>query len=382
MSFFQKVYTFIKKKLGLYMSVLLFPQKNKEPISTTEAMATLRKYYEPKETGVFIKAAQQESDLDVSFIIPVYNGEKYLNKCLDSVVNQKTKYSYEIICVNDGSTDRSEEILKEYLVFDNFKYVTKANGGISSAYNYGISLARGRYISFLDDDDYVADGFIEIMISNAITNNADISKCGYYAVSNNKVKRAYVEGRSKSFNSMGLSMVCSYNGFSWGAMIKKSLFSNMSFPVGYWYEDMITRLVLYPQCKVFSYVSLPLYYYRFHENNSSAIVWKSSNYKSLDQYFLATECLKWLENKKIRFSTGLCLAFQYELCNMLYARTIRLGDSAKQCVFFLACETNDKLVQLCPEYRKSGNLIQRRLTQTLINRDYDYWKRICKYLVV
>ena len=93
--------------------------------------------------------------MKVSVIVPVYNTYDYLNKCLDSLVNQSFK-DYEIIIVNDGSTDDSEKIIKKYQKkYSNIKYYYKENGGLSSARNYGIKYANGDYIAFVDSDDYV-----------------------------------------------------------------------------------------------------------------------------------------------------------------------------------------------------------------------------------
>lgn len=378
----RKVFRVIKNKTGLYFTTLFYHPKTQKEISVNEAGDILSQYYTPQNLSLSSQAAKDSIDLDLSIIIPVYNGEKYLNKCLNSVLNQNTNYSYEVICVNDGSTDNSESILKEHDGERIFRYINKQNGGISSARNCGIKLSAGRYLMFIDNDDYIADDYIETMLSNALKNNADIVKCGYNSVSTDTVKKAYIEGKSKVINCEESSDIFSYNGFCWGMLIKRNLFSNACFPEGYWYEDMITRLILYPQCKVFSYVSQPLYYYRIHGNNASSVVWKSGNYKSFDQYYLTKTCMDWLTENGVGFSTSLCLVIQYELCNMLFTRTLQLEDNIKKCLFVLACDTNDKLLNLCPEYKKSGNLTQRRLTSALINRDYNYWKRICRYLVV
>src|SRR5690606_27236654 len=99
-----------------------------------------------------------------SIIIPVYNAEPYLSKCLESVLKQNFE-DYEIIVVNDGSTDNSEDII---LKFNNsmIKYFTKENGGVSDARNYGIDKAKGQYFTFVDADDYVSNDFLEVIDSN------------------------------------------------------------------------------------------------------------------------------------------------------------------------------------------------------------------------
>ena len=110
----------------------------------------------------------------VSVIVPVYNVEKYIDKCLKSLVNQ-TLSDIEIIVVNDGSTDNSETIIKQYLekYQNKIKYVIKQNGGLSDARNYGMKFATGEYIAFLDSDDYVDNTIYEKMYNKATEEQCD-----------------------------------------------------------------------------------------------------------------------------------------------------------------------------------------------------------------
>ena len=118
-------------------------------------------------------------DVLVSIIVPMYNVEKKLVRCLDSLKNQTYK-NIEIILVNDGSPDNIEEICLKYISNDNrFNYYRKINGGLSSARNFGISKAKGKYIYFIDSDDFCESNIIECLIDN-IRLGAQISACGYY----------------------------------------------------------------------------------------------------------------------------------------------------------------------------------------------------------
>ena len=111
----------------------------------------------------------------ISIIIPVYNAEKYLPNCLDSVINQTYK-NLEIILVDDGSTDKSSEICDEYAQKDfRIKLIHKENGGVSSARNAGLALVSGDYIAWVDSDDFVAPDYIEYMYKLLKEYDADIS---------------------------------------------------------------------------------------------------------------------------------------------------------------------------------------------------------------
>ena len=118
------------------------------------------------------------NDVKVSVIIPIYNTEKFLKRCIDSVLNQPLK-ELEIILVNDGSTDSSNEICLEYSrKYKNIKYLNKSNTGCSDSRNIGIRMATGDYIVFLDSDDYIEKDMYENLYNKAYTENMDIVMCG------------------------------------------------------------------------------------------------------------------------------------------------------------------------------------------------------------
>ena len=116
--------------------------------------------------------------MDVSIIIPVYNTEKYLKQCLESLINQKTEFKYEIICVNDGSTDNSEKILEQFS--EDIQHIYIKNSGPGAARNLAIQKAKGQYLLFVDSDDYVSENFVQRMTEEAIQNNADVVICNFY----------------------------------------------------------------------------------------------------------------------------------------------------------------------------------------------------------
>ena len=128
--------------------------------------------------------------MKVSVIIPVYNVENYIEKCLESVINQ-TIDEIEIIVVNDGSTDLSKERINKYLnkYKDKIKYLEKENGGLSSARNYGMKFATGEYIAFLDGDDYIELDAYQKMYEKAKEENADMVECDFLWEYPKKVKR-------------------------------------------------------------------------------------------------------------------------------------------------------------------------------------------------
>ena len=127
----------------------------------------------------------------VSIIVPAYNTEKYINKCLTSLINQTYK-NIEIIVVNDGSTDNTKEIVENFAYSDDrIKLFNIENSGVSNARNFAIKNSTGNYIAFVDSDDYISSNYIEIMLSCALENNLDLVCCNFQKISENKTQKKY-----------------------------------------------------------------------------------------------------------------------------------------------------------------------------------------------
>ncbi len=182
----------------------------------------------------------------ISVIVPIYNSEKYLNKCLDSLVNQTFK-DIEIVLVNDGSTDGSEEIIKDYLEKDDrIIYFKQPNGGQASARNLGLSKASGEYISYLDSDDYVDLDMLET-IDQHTKDGYDIILSDYYI--NRKDGEEYHKLYTGNIGEVKLIDYWKFDTCPWNKVYKKSflLDNHFSFPEGIMYEDFasIPTLVKY-----------------------------------------------------------------------------------------------------------------------------------------
>ena len=125
--------------------------------------------------------------IKVSVIVPVYNVEEYLEKCLDTLVNQTLK-EIEIIVINDGSPDNSQKIIDKYAKkYKTIKAYTKENGGLSDARNYGLTKANGEYIAFIDSDDYVSIDMYEKIYQKAKSGNFDMVVCDLNIIYDDKV---------------------------------------------------------------------------------------------------------------------------------------------------------------------------------------------------
>lgn len=198
------------------------------------------------------------NNIQLSIIIPVYNVEKYLKKCLDSVLDQDIS-NYEIIVVNDGSKDNCQNIIDEYQA----KYPTliksyiKENGGLSSARNYGIERASGKYISFIDSDDYVEKNHYKKMLDLAIEEESDLVATDFeYVWENNEKEPIYKNGIEKVNSNLKKCMFLSPL-FSWNKMYRRELFNELKcrYPEGLWYEDIPVTLYYSANSKKISYLN-------------------------------------------------------------------------------------------------------------------------------
>ena len=184
--------------------------------------------------------------MKVSVIVPVYNVEKYLEKCLDSLASQTLK-DIEVIIVNDGSPDNSQTIIDKYVKkYPNMRCYIKPNGGLSDARNYGLKYAKGEYIAFLDSDDYVTDDMYQLMYIKAKSGNFDMVVCDINYVYPDKTLK--VSNGIKSDNENIKKAYLTIHPAAWNKIFKKELFEHkVLFKKGVWFEDVefIYRLLPY-----------------------------------------------------------------------------------------------------------------------------------------
>ena len=197
----------------------------------------------------------------ISIVIPVYNVEKYLERCLQSVVNQ-TYQNLEIIVVNDGTKDNSQQIIDFFVEQDSrILPLIKENGGLSDARNYGLDYVTGKYIFFLDSDDYLELNAIELLYQRAIESKAELI-IGYH----NRIfenKPSWLEKNFKYQHHLNLEVpqsifenkeiIVKISNSAWGKLYKSELFLNtdIRYPKGLYYEDLATTFrILATGCKV------------------------------------------------------------------------------------------------------------------------------------
>lgn len=227
----------------------------------------------------------------ISIIVPVYNVEKYLNRCVDSIINQTYK-NLEIILVDDGSTDNSGLLCDILRKSDaRIKVIHKENGGLSSARNAGIAIAAGEYIGFVDSDDWIDIDMYECLISAIEETKSEVAVTGICRIyDNGYFKNQYTKKHTEVYR--GIEIVAEYlkqNSFSTAAcdkLYRRELFSNRSFPEGKLYEDAPVIYDILKNINKIVCIGKPQYKYF---QRADSICGLSFSNKKMDHYYFSHE---------------------------------------------------------------------------------------------
>lgn len=227
----------------------------------------------------------------VSIVVPIYNVEKYVGRCIESIIQQTYK-KLEIILVNDGSNDQSYAIITKYAKKDErIVIVNKQNGGLSDARNEGIRHSHGEYLVFIDSDDYIHQQYVEVLYSKAKIYQADIVVCEGVRVNNNKIgnKEKKIEDNYKTTVCAPIdAMKLWYNSdfknptVAWNKLYNAKLFKNERFDYGKLHEDEFIMHRLFMNANKVVYLWLELYFYYQRRNSITAESNDVFNLKRLD----------------------------------------------------------------------------------------------------
>lgn len=320
-----------------------------------------------------------ESNILISVIVPVYSVEKYLDRCLISLCYQNFD-RVEFLLVDDGSLDRSGEICEEYAKRDSrFRVFHKANGGLSSARNYGIDRARGDYLMFVDSDDWVRSDFCLTAYKTAIEYKSDLVMFRHQVVNEDcetcspvaKLKSGYKswqEGIDLMFGHVGV--------YAWNKLYKRSLFSDIRYPEGRVYEDQATTWQLVCKAEKIYFINQSLYYYFMR---ASSIV-HQENLKNLKdrfdmriQFYQGIESKGYSKDKTLSEMTKIALTYAIKVkmnpLDSTYVRASEILNSYKTLPGFLSMKQkallflymkNTYLFDLCCEingWKLSGQVV-------------------------
>lgn len=242
---------------------------------------------------------ERKNDMNpkISIIVPVYNVEKYIHKCVDSILNQSFK-DFELILIDDGSPDNCGKICDEYASQDSRVIVVhKENGGQATARNAALDIARGEYIGFVDSDDYIESDMYEILYNMCIENDCDISNCSstiYYKDRKvvNGGHKFMIHDRKEAMKVVTEGVL--YDECLWTKLIKKSLLENIRIPTGIAYEDTAFTYKLIDRAEKICCIGKAKYNYVKRENSTMDSAVKNVK---IDAVLIYEEMYKFMEKK-------------------------------------------------------------------------------------
>ena len=259
----------------------------------------------------------------ISIIVPVYNVEQYLERCVESLINQTYK-NIEIILVDDGATDNSGQLCDELAQRDpRIVVYHKENGGLSDARNYGIDKASGDYIGFIDSDDFIDDDMYEVLLSNILEYNADISFCRIYDINDgeniekDKTKNEpFVLSSEEMVKNVLEAKVFSVT--AGNKLYKKSLFDNLRFEKGKIAEDAFLMIDLLSSCEIIVATFVKKYYYVHRENSITTQKFTPKFLDVIEAYEKNAKIVaEKYPNLKYQADTRICWAYFYVLDRLL-----------------------------------------------------------------
>ena len=284
----------------------------------------------------------------ISIIVPVYKVEKYLKKCVDSILAQ-TYENLEVILVDDGSPDTCPAICDEFSKKDKrIKVIHKKNGGLSDARNAGLEIATGEYIGFVDSDDFISSEMYSVLLCNLLKSKADLAICNYVRVDEcGKVAvdlsmKETLKNRCFSRKEFIEELLKPYGGYyvvAWNKLYKRKIFENIRFPYGKQHEDEFIIHHIVSKCEKIVFVEEELYYYLQREGS---IMSNSFNVKFMDYGDALIDRYRFTKKMKYNSWKDYCvnrLSYELEKWDMYSDNDIKIkekyNDLRKKSLFLL-----------------------------------------------
>lgn len=350
--------TWIKKAIKASGKILQSFYKGSTSMNADVAKTILRDYSPDREATCIGKNAL-EPQYDLQIIIPAYNVENYIAECLKSVFEQVTSFSYIVTVVNDGSTDRTGEIIKHYR--QKFPHlmdvINQKNKGLSGARNTGMKTLKGRYIMFLDSDDVLTSGAVEALLKAAMTANE--CELEYFntqgkdcvsELTNNDVEAKKIDIVQGSWyigtdlggqcdNRQSVEHVTRLSGYPWGKVYRAELFENFQFPEGYWFEDTPISCILYGKSLNVKVINDIVYGYRINPNGIT--ITAQTSRRSIETYYITELCLREFSAFDVKYDQRAYIYFLNQ-CITNERRVLRRPKEIREAIFVLERELKDR----------------------------------------
>lgn len=351
-------------KYCLYAASPLFSRR--VSLDPRQARETLMAY-SPKPVGsscAYNKLLPPDCDLQI--VIPAYNVEEYLPACMESVLSQETKYSFRVVLVEDGSTDKTPQIADRYTSDSRVRVIHQKNKGFSGARNTGISELFGKYILFLDSDDMLCPGAIEAMLDTAFRYHCDLVEGGMYTLYQNQKEILYHYGSDGVLSDPGKAL----HGYACGKVFAASLFRDRCFPEGYWYEDSVISSLIIPAARTAGVTEKMVYVYR--QNQAGISMSSRGKPKAIDTYWITEQLMAEREKAGMAPDEAFFLYLLLQI-RLNQHRIQELPQKIQESVFVLTCDL------FCSAFPGEQNDRKNQvLIRALKNRDFGVYRMCCK----
>ena len=304
---------------------------------------------------------------DLQIVIPAYNVEEYLEACMDSVLNQKTRYSYHVVLVDDGAKDGTPRICDKYTDHPNVTVIHQENRGLSGARNTGMRELFGTYILFLDSDDILCENAIEGLLDTAYAHDCDLVEGGAYYLIDGRQTIMHRYDRDCQVTNPYTQL----HGHAWGKLYRRELLEHLGFPEGYWYEDSVLSMLVFSMAGNIWQSEQMTTAYRI---NQSGIVKSSVGKPRAVETYYITELL--MEQRR---KAGLPMDERFYSFMLLQIRLNQyrvkdLEEKIQEAVFVLTCDLLDRCFTQDVMHGRERSLIR-----ALKRRDFGMFKMCCKF---
>lgn len=352
-------------------------RRKKRPISinSKEALDLINQTYPRLNSKPVYSNPSINSEIDLSVVIPVYNYADIIEKNIDAILNQKTKYNYQVIIVDDGSTDGAADIIRQFQDNPKVKLIFQQNAGIGAARNTGINAADGKYLMFIDCDDVVHEDIVEVLMNKAYSEDYDMVMCAHN-LSKEKGGVVYqvIPNIYSSRNLMGYKngdAIMNLAGLPWGKVYKREIWNNVRFFPGYWYEDTIIQLLIFIQCKKYAYIPKIEYEYKWYEKNFSHTQGEIKNIKMIDIYWLLNEILERYDQLELPKDDRLYTLLLRHISAYYYGTIKQLDEEIVESLFVLAKEL---YIRYKPKHKVKLPFMLKQVEKAFDKNDIELWK--------
>ena len=306
--------------------------------------------------------APKEERIDLVIIIPVYNTEQYIAECIESALNQRTRFTYRVIIVNDGSTDGSSDIINRYIKDERIKVIHQENRGFSGARNRALEYIDGNYVMFLDSDDRLAEGAVEKLLDKAYEGDYDIVGGGYTRFYDTKYRSKTLANPNQLF------------GHPWGKVYKAEIWEKVQFPNNYWFEDTVNAMIVHDYAKRITTIPDVVYDHRINRNGITSS--SGGNSKVIDTLWVTIKLLNDRKALGLPFDTKFSDSFINQ-CKINTWRISTLGDKQANVANFLASKDLFFLFFMDAKCQKENN---KYIEEAFMKDDFWQFYLACLFL--